>query len=106
MWIDFQAKADVSREFFGEVEALLKPIGFRKHWAKGMDNTSPEYVATQFPELRKFLSLMKEFDPNGKFRNTQSEGWFQIMDAVVAENSEILKDEDQNEHNPLIIQKV
>jgi len=87
MWIDFQAKANVSREFFGAVETLLKPIGFRKHWAKGMDNTNPEYVLSQFPDVKKFLSLMKEVDPGGKFRNTQSEGWFRMMDAEVAKNT-------------------
>jgi len=89
MWIDFQAKADVSRAFFGEMEELLKPIGFRKHWAKGMDNTNPEYVLRQFPQVRKFLNLMTEFDPEGKFRNTQSEGWFRMMeDEISKENGE------------------
>lgn len=102
MWIDFQAKADVSKEFFDEMESLLKPIGFRKHWAKGMANTNPEYVATQFPDLRKFLTLMKEIDAHGKFRNTQSEGWFQMMDTVVplcvgerTRNSDEYKDEEE-----------
>ena len=84
MWIDFQAKADMSREFFDAMEKLLKPIGFRKHWAKGMDNTNPEYVLRQFPHVRQFLDLMTKFDPKGKFRNTQSEGWFRMMDDAVA----------------------
>lgn len=87
MWIDFQAKASVSREFFNDIEAVLKPIGFRKHWAKGMDNTNPEYVARQFPQMSQFLKLMKEFDPDGKFRNTQGEGWFQMMDALFTEKT-------------------
>ena len=88
MWIDFQAKADVSREFFGEVENLLKPIGFRKHWAKGMDYTDPEYVAKQFPRVREFLSLMNEFDPSGKFRNSQCDAWFRMMDVTMSGQSE------------------
>jgi len=89
--IDFQAKADVSREFFGEMEDLLRPIGFRKKywWAKGMHNTNPEYVYLysyrHFSNVRRFLELMTEFDPEGKFRNTQSEGWFRMMESVIAE---------------------
>ena len=82
MWIDFQAKADISRAFFDEIEAVLKPIGFRKHWAKGMDNTSPGYVVQQFPLIGTFLQLMKDFDPDGKFRNTQGESWFKMLDRI------------------------
>ena len=82
MWIDFQAKADVSKEFFDSVENIFRPIGFRKHWAKGMDNTDPAYVATQFPRVGEFIKLMKSFDPEGKFRNTQAESWFSVMDSL------------------------
>ena len=84
MWIDFQAKADVSREFFGHMETTLKPLGFRKHWAKGMDNGDPKYVSKQFPMVGEFLGLMKEFDPEGKFRNTHNESWYHEMDKVVS----------------------
>ena len=61
----------------------MKPIGFRKHWAKGMDNTDPLYVVKQFPRIKEFVSLMKSFDPSGKFRNTQGESWFKVMDDVL-----------------------
>ena len=83
MWIDFQAKANVSHSFFDDIEEVLRPIGFRKHWAKGLDNTSPEYAVKQFPMIRNFLSLVKKIDPNGKFRNTQGESWFEVMDDVI-----------------------
>ena len=83
MWIDFQALADVSRDFFDHIESVVKPIGFRKHWAKGMDNTDPLYVVNQFPRIKEFVSLMKSFDPNGKFRNTQGESWFKVMDDIL-----------------------
>lgn len=83
MWIDFQAKARVSRDFFDEMEQLLKPIGFRKHWAKGMDNSDPEYVSQQFPQIKKFLNLMKDFDPKGKFRNTQGMSWYEMLESFV-----------------------
>jgi hypothetical protein len=91
MWIDFQAKADVSRAFFDDIESVLKPIGFRKHWAKGMDNTDPGYVIEQFPRVREFVDLMKSFDPAGKFRNTQGESWFEMMDGIVAKKSAMKK---------------
>lgn len=97
MWIDFQAKADVSRKFFTDIESVLKPIGFRKHWAKGLDNTDPQYVLKQFPRISDFLSLMKWFDPSGKFRNTQGESWFKTMDDLVTTDAESLtKKEEKN----------
>ena len=83
MWIDFQAKADVSKEFFGEMEEALKPIGFRNHWAKGLENTDPSYVVNQFDRIGEFLELMRDFDPTGKFRNAQGEEWYQEMVELV-----------------------
>jgi len=89
MWIDFQAKAVVGRKFFGVMEALLKPIGFRKHWAKGMDNTNPKYVLEQFPKAKEFIMLMRAFDPEGKFRNKEGSSWYRSMaqELLKAENS-------------------
>ena len=87
MWIDFQAKADVSREFFDEMQSMLHPFGFRKHWAKGMATSHDEvvYLAGQFPRASEFVGLMKAFDPRGKFRNAQAEAWFRVMDGLVGE---------------------
>lgn len=87
MWIDFQAKADISRDFFGDIESVLKPIGFRMNWAKGMDNTDPHYVVEEFPrDAKLFAKLMKEFDPNGTLRNTQGESWFKVMYDLLSNN--------------------
>lgn len=85
MWIDFQAKADVSKEFFDAMEHTLKPIGFRKHWAKGLENTDPAYVVNQFGRIGEFVALMQEFDPEGQFRNKQGEVWYQQMIELVAD---------------------
>lgn len=85
MWIDFQAKAADSSAFFATIEAVLKPIGFRKHWAKGLGNTDPSYVITQFPMMGKFVKLMEELDPEGKFRNVEGELWYQEMSELVEE---------------------
>ncbi len=90
MWIDFQAKADVSREFFNDIEVCLRPIGFRKHWAKGMDNTDPHYVVKQFPRICQFIELMEEFDPEGKFRNTQGESWYKTISDLVKSKKRIV----------------
>jgi len=88
MWIDFQAKADVAKEFFHDMESILKPFGFRKHWAKGTSNTDPTYLVQQFPRVAEFIKLMKSFDPMGKFRNTQLEAWFEVMDGLVTKAEE------------------
>lgn len=63
-------------EFFGSMEDLLAPFGYRKHWAKGMDHTHPQYLMRQYPQLTKFLDYVNEFDPNGKFRNEHVNMWF------------------------------
>ena len=79
MWIDFQAKANMSHSFFSDIEKVLTPIRFRKHWAKGLDNFRPENALREFPKIGDFLRLVKEIDPTGKFRNTEDETWYKIM---------------------------
>jgi len=76
MWIDFQAKSDVSAEFFGEMQDLLSPFGFRKHWAKGMDHSKLDYLLQQFPKLTDWMLLVHKMDPDGKFRNDHFKVWF------------------------------
>ena len=89
MWIDFQAKAGkVSKDFFHEIEELLKPIGFRKHWAKGLGNTNPKYVVNEFPMIGEFMKIVKEYDPDGKFRNIEGEIWYQEISELVGERVE------------------
>lgn len=50
------------------LEEVLKPFGVRPHWAK-LFTLSPEYVRAQYPRHGKFLDLLCEYDPQGKFRN-------------------------------------
>ena len=88
MWIDFQAKADVSVDFFGAIEEVLKPIGFRKHWAKGLQNTDPSYVVNQFPMIREFVELVRSFDPMGKFLNQQGVMWYSEITDILQERKE------------------
>lgn len=88
MWIDFQAKADVSVDFFGAIEEILKPIGFRKHWAKGLQNTDPSYVVNQFPMIGEFVELVRSFDPKGKFLNQQGVVWYREITEILKERKE------------------
>lgn len=97
MWIDFQAKAAVAKDFFETIEHKLKPIGFRKHWAKGLDNTDPEYVVKQFPMVPDFMELLNKIDPHGKFRNKQGDSWHDsILDCLhkTGLNKHVLDDSD------------
>jgi len=84
MWIDFQAKASISKNFFEEMTSLLKQYGYRKHWAKGMDNSDPRYIVDQFPDIAKFIEAVKLIDPMGKFRNDEGESWFKALDRLTA----------------------
>ena len=88
MWIDFQAKADVSKEFFGAMEEVLSPFGFRKHWAKGLENTDPSYIVDKFSRINDFLALIEEFDAEGKFRNQQGEKWYKQVKGLLLERGE------------------
>lgn len=94
MWIDFQAKADVATEFFGDIEKTLKPIGFRKHWAKGLDHTDAGYAMKQFPKMHEFIALMQTIDPKGKFRNNTGESWYNAMGNLIEDmNGNEVEDE-------------
>jgi len=79
MWIGFQAKASECTSFFEDIEVILKPIGFRKHWTKGFDYTDPKFVIDQCPKSPEFLTIVDEFDPTGKFRNESGTKWFLEM---------------------------
>ena len=83
MWIDFQAKASVAWKFFDEIESVLRPIGYGKHWAKGRDNTNPQYVLHQFPMTRHLIKLLESFDPEGKLRNKEGYSWYRIMSKEI-----------------------
>lgn len=83
LYIDFQAKFTTSKKFFGEMEDLLEPFGYRKHWAKGMCHSKPEYIVSQFPMVGDFVNLIAEYDPIGKFRNEHISLWYQKIRSVI-----------------------
>ena len=50
------------------VEAALSPLEVRPHWGK-VFTLKQEQVASQYPRLDEFKGLLRDFDPDGKFRN-------------------------------------
>ena len=58
-----------------KVEALLKPFGARPHWGK-LFTFDKAYLQSMYPRFQDFVTLTKEFDPNGKFRNDYLERIF------------------------------
>lgn len=51
-----------------KVEALLRPFGARPHWGK-LFTFDKSYLQSMYPRYHDFVSLTKDFDRNGKFRN-------------------------------------
>ena len=51
-----------------QVEAKLKPFAPRPHWAK-VNTLEAAQIDPLYPRVDDFLSLMKKYDPKGKFVN-------------------------------------
>jgi xylitol oxidase len=56
------------RELMPQIEAKLAPFGPRPHWAK-LFAIEPPKLQAQYPRMADFKALLKEHDPQGKFRN-------------------------------------
>jgi len=50
------------------IQSALEPFGARPHWAK-LFTTAPERIAALYPKFDDFKTLMRNFDPDGHFRN-------------------------------------
>lgn len=50
------------------IEGQLRPFHARPHWGKLFVMT-PEQLQSQYEKLRDFRELLKQYDPQGKFRN-------------------------------------
>lgn len=50
------------------IEAELAPFGARPHWGK-LFTIAPEVLHERYPKYGDFLKLVKQYDPEGKFRN-------------------------------------
>jgi xylitol oxidase len=64
----WKLESDRVMELLPQIEAKLTPFGARPHWAKvyAMDSSQ---IAPLYPRMKDFRSLVKEFDPKGKFEN-------------------------------------
>jgi xylitol oxidase len=58
---------DVKR-ILPHIETALKPFGPRPHWAK-IFTLAPAPLQAQYTRLAGFKSMLKQYDPDGKFRN-------------------------------------
>ena len=50
------------------IEAKLEPFHAKPHWGK-LFTMSPEVLRSRYAMMPEFLTLLKEYDPKGKFRN-------------------------------------
>jgi xylitol oxidase len=57
------------------VEDELAPFDPRPHWGK-VFTTGGDELAKRYDRYGDFVELMGHFDPAGKFRNDQLDGWF------------------------------
>jgi len=50
------------------LEEKLAPFAARPHWGK-LFTVSPAHLAGLYPQIDKFRTLLRQYDPQGKFRN-------------------------------------
>jgi len=75
LWVGFQAKSKKAEKFFAEMEKLFTTDEYQKHWGNGgLEYPSTEYMQSclSTSTFDEFVSVMNEFDPEGKFRSTKS----------------------------------
>ncbi len=51
-----------------EIEAVLAPFGVRPHWGK-LYTINKGTIQNSYERFPDFLKLLKQYDPNGKFKN-------------------------------------
>lgn len=51
-----------------KIESALAPFDMRPHWGK-IFGVPAEVLASRYEKMADFRALMKEYDPNGKFKN-------------------------------------
>ena len=56
------------RSLLPQIESILQPFTPRPHWGK-LFTTAPEHLHAAYPRLREFRALMKQYDPESKFKN-------------------------------------
>jgi len=56
------------RALLPRIEAQLKPFAVRPHWAK-LNTIPPAQLQAQYPRLDDFRALIRQFDPQARFKN-------------------------------------
>jgi xylitol oxidase len=64
----WKPEPDAVNALLPQIEAKLAPFQPRPHWAKVYSLPAAKLDA-QYPKLADFKALMKQYDPQGKFRN-------------------------------------
>jgi xylitol oxidase len=65
---NWQKKGAEVQQFLPTLEAALAPFQPRPHWGK-LFNLTPAQVQARYPRLTDFQALVRDYDPQGKFRN-------------------------------------
>ncbi len=64
----WQPEWDGVRRVLPAIEDALAPFGPRPHWGK-LFTMSPDAVRSTYAQLPRFVALLEQHDPGGKFRN-------------------------------------
>ena len=56
------------KKLLPQIEAKLAPFAPRPHWAK-LFTMDPAQIRAQYARMPEFLALVRQYDPQGKFRN-------------------------------------
>jgi xylitol oxidase len=67
------------RKLLPLIEEQLTPFHPRPHWGK-LFTISPEHLMSRYEKLQDFRELLRQYDPQGKFRN-------QFLDMYVFEGA-------------------
>ncbi len=59
---------DALRELLPVIEDALEPFGARPHWGK-LFTMAPDRLQSRYEKVSAFRELLREYDPDGKFRN-------------------------------------
>lgn len=64
----WKPKKEEVMKMIPKIETVLQPFGVRPHWGK-LFTIRPDILHDRYERYTDFLSLAKQYDPEGKFRN-------------------------------------
>ena len=69
------------REVMPAIEEALEPFNARSHWGK-LFTMAPSRVQSLYEKLPDFQQLIRQYDPDGKFRNAFLDAYINPVDAM------------------------